>query len=570
MKFSIKTDPKTGEKYVAVLLKGMSLLLNPVTNKSTAFPDDERESLELHGLLPPVVSTLEQQLERTYENYRAKSSNLEKYIYLSSLHDRNQVLFYRLLLEHIDEMMPIVYTPVVGEACQKFSHIYRRQRGLFISYEHRDQIPGLLRNSGIRNASVIVVTDGERILGLGDQGAGGMGIPIGKLCLYTLCAGVSPYGTLPILLDVGTDNEERLADPLYLGLRQRRIRGEAYQDFIDRFVDAVKEVFPNVLLQWEDFLKGNAIHQLNRFRDQLCTFNDDIQGTAGVVVAGIYGALRITGGDMRDQRVLIAGAGASAQGISDLIVSALKESGLAHQEAVRRIWTTDSRGLVVNDREGLEDFKAAYARPAEEIAHYKCGDRARITLAEAIENAKPTILIGTSGTPGTFTQEVVELMARHNPRPVIFPISNPTSKSECRAEDAIRWSGGRAIVATGSPFDPVDYNGRRYRIGQCNNSYIFPGVGLGVTVSRARRVTDGMFLDAAKALAAEVSPADLAECAVFPGLTKIRDCSHAVACAVIRRAVGAGHAAPEVLEGLEDRVRNKMWYPDYLPMRYEP
>jgi malic enzyme len=372
------------------------------------------------------------------------------------------------------------------------------------------------------------------------------------------------------MLDVGTDNEERLKDPLYLGLRHKRIRGDEYQDFIDEFVAAVHKTFPKVILQWEDFLKGNAIKQLKRFRDRLCTFNDDIQGTAGVVVAGLYGALRITGKTMRDQRILLAGAGASAQGISDLIVSALMEDGLNKDEAVRRIWTTDSKGLVTRDRPGLDDFKMTYARPAEEIAEYECKDRSHITLVETIANAQPSILIGTSGTPGTFSEEVVRVMSGINERPIIFPLSNPTSKSECTPEQAIHWSGGRAIVATGSPFAPVIYNGKRYRIGQCNNSFIFPGVGLGLTVASARTVNEGLFLEAAKTLAAQVSREDLAECAVYPQLTRIRDCSHAVACAIVRRAVQEGMAEADQIENLEETVQRAMWFPSYLPLRYEP
>jgi malate dehydrogenase (oxaloacetate-decarboxylating) len=555
---------------MAVSQKGRALLLNPFTNKGTAFTRREREELDLEGLVPPAVCTIQQQLERTYESFQTKNSDLEKFIYLTSLHDRNETLFYRLVLEHIEEMMPIVYTPVVGEACQRFSHIYRRGRGLYIAYEQRDRIETILANAGIPNPSVIVVTDGERILGLGDQGAGGMGIPIGKLCLYTLCAGVSPYSTLPITLDVGTDNQERLNDPLYLGTRHARIRGAAYQHFVDAFVAAVKKVFPRVVLQWEDFLKENALHQLARFRDELCTFNDDIQGTAGVVLAGLLGSLRITGQRMREQRIVFAGAGASAQGISELLVSALMEDGLGRDEATRRIWTTDSRGLVTQDRLDLEAFKATYARPIEEVAEYRCGNRSRITLLETIENARPTMLIGTSATPGTFDEAVVAAMSRLNPRPIVFPLSNPTSKSECTPEDALRWSEGRAIVATGSPFKPVSLGGKRYRIGQCNNSFVFPGVGLGLTVSGARRVSNGMFLEAAKALAAQVRAEDIAEGAVYPELSRIRDCSFAVACATIRRAVAEGHADPEMLDNLEKTVERAMWAPEYLPMRFEP
>jgi malic enzyme len=570
MNFGVKIDPATGQKYISVAGKGRQLLLSPELNKGTAFTHREREELNLDGLVPPAVSTMKQQLDRTYENFLNKNTNLEKFIFLSSLQDRNETLFYRLLLEHIDEMMPIVYTPVVGEACQKYSHIYRRGRGLYISIHQKDHIESILRNCDVSNPSVIVVTDGERILGLGDQGAGGMGIPVGKLCLYTLCAGISPHSTLPITLDVGTDNEERLNDPLYLGLKQKRVRGQEYQDFVDAFVAAVQKVFPHTLLQWEDFLKGNAIFQLRRFRDKLCTFNDDIQGTAGVIVAGLFSAMRITKGRMRDQRVVFAGAGASAQGISDLIVSAMMQEGLSREQANKQIWTVDSRGLVTKARTGLEEFKATYARDIHEVASYECKDRNNITLLETVTNVKPTILLGTSGTPGMFTKEIVEMMAKVNDRPIVFPLSNPTSKSECTAKDAIEWSEGRAIVATGSPFSPVTYKGRTYRIGQGNNAFIFPGVGLGISAVRIPRVTDAMFLEAARALAGKVTEQDLAETAVFPQLTRIRECSVAVACAVVRQAVKEGYADEEILEGLEENVRQAMWEPKYLPIHYEP
>jgi malate dehydrogenase (oxaloacetate-decarboxylating) len=569
MNFSIKVDPATWQQYISTPFKGKVLLSDPFTNKGTAFTAHERDELGLHGLLPPRVSTIEQQLERIYENFQATQTQIEKFIYMAALQDRNETLFYRLCHERIDELMPIVYTPVVGEACQKFSHIYRRPRGLYISYDQRDDIEKVLLNFHTHNPSIIVATDGERILGLGDQGAGGMGIPIGKLCLYTLCAGIPPYSTLPIMLDVGTDNEERLHDPLYLGLRQKRVRGDEYQDFIDRFVAAVRRVFPNVLLQWEDFLKGNAIKQLDRFRDQLTTFNDDIQGTAAVVLSGIYAALRLNGQRMRDQRLVFAGAGASAHGIAALFISALIEDGLSPDEARARVWTVDTKGLVLSDRPGLEDFKALYAREVGEVAEWTCVDRARITLEETVANAKPTIIIGVSATPGTFSESIVRLMARNNERPIIFPLSNPTSKSECTAEEAIRWSDGRAIVATGSPFPPVTYEGTQSRIGQCNNAFIFPGIGLGVCVGRATHVSDGMFLAAAKALAEKVTDADLAESAVYPQLSTIRECSHAVATAVIRRAVADGFADPGILVNLEKTVRNAMWFPEYLPIRYE-
>jgi malic enzyme len=554
MQWSVRRDNGTGEEFIAVDKKGRPLLLNPFTNKGTAFTPAERDTFKLHGLLPPAVSTMAQQLDRTYTAFNAKPTDLEKFIYLKSLHDRNETLFFRLVHEHIDEMMPIVYTPVVGEACQEFSHIYRRARGLYISYEQRDNIESILANASSPPA-VIVATDGERIL-------------IGKLCLYTLCAGVPPYRTLPIMLDVGTDNQERLADPLYLGLRHARIRGEEYQDFIDRFVAAVQRVFPGVLLQWEDLLKENAIKQLNRFRDRICSFNDDIQGTAAVVLAGVEGALRITGQAMKDQRILFAGAGASATGISHLLVEAMRQQGLSSDEARKHIWLVDSRGLVTTGRKGLEDFKREFAREWNEVAQYTCQDPSSITLEEAVRNAKPTILIGTSGTPRMFTEPIVRSMAETNERPVIFPLSNPTSKSECTPQDAIQWSDGRAIVATGSPFPPVVHNGTRFRIGQGNNAFVFPGMGLGIWLGRATKVTDGMLLEAARALSRHVTDSDLKESAVYPALTRIRDCSLSVACAVMGKAASEGNAAAELPSPLEESVRKAMWFPDYQDIRY--
>lgn len=569
MDFLIRRDPDTGERAMGVRVRGRRLLANPQTNKGTAFTATERHELGLEGLLPPRVCTMDDQLRRAHEAFLAKSSRLEQYIYLVALQDRNETLFYRLLHDHIEEMMPIVYTPTVGEACQHFSHIYRRARGLYVAYDQREAIERVLRNVDMGQVSVMVVTDGERILGLGDQGAGGMGIPVGKLCLYTLCAGVPPYGTLPVMLDVGTDNDERLEDPLYLGLRQPRVRGAAYQDFVDRFVEAVMQVFPSALLQWEDFLKGNALHQLARFRDRLCTFNDDIQGTAAVVVAGLIAANRITHRRLKEQRVVLAGAGASAQGIADLVVAAMEADGLSADEARRRIWCVDSRGLVTRDRPNLEDFKARYARDPEEVGGYSGLKGARIDLLDVVGNVRPTVLLGTSGSPGIFNEAVVRAMAKSSVRPVIFALSNPTSRSECVPEDALRWSEGRAIVATGSPFEPVTIGDRRFRIGQSNNAYIFPGIGLGATVGAVARLTDGAFLAAARALAGQVTADDLAEGAVFPSLKRIRECSHAVACAVVRHAAGEGLADSTLLPDLEGAVQRSMWFPEYLPLRYE-
>lgn len=569
MQWSIAHDDVTGEEYIAVDQRGEEVLRDPFTNKGTAFTAVEREALGLDGLVPPAISTMDQQLARVYENYRAKQTPIGRYIHLASLQDRNETLFFRLVHDYIDEMMPVVYTPVVGEACQRFSHIYRRPRGLYISYEQRHRIDAILANHP-RPPAVIVVTDGERILGLGDQGVGGMGIPTGKLSLYTACAGIPPSLTLPIMLDVGTDNQERLNDPLYLGLRHQRIRGAEYQAFIDEFVAAVMRVYPGAVLQWEDFLKGNAITQLARFRNRLCTFNDDIQGTASVVVAGVYAALRLTGQRMRDQRVVLGGAGASAQGIAELLVAALSADGLSPADARRRIYTVDSRGLVTHARPELEDFKATYARSVAETAAFACHDPAHITLEETITNVRPTLLVGTSGAAGLFSEAVVRAIAAVNDRPIVFPLSNPTSKAECTAAQAIEWSAGRAIVATGSPFGPVTYGGQVSRIGQGNNAFIFPGVGLGLWVGGVRRVTDAMFLASAQALAALVRPSDLAQGAVYPELARIRDCSHAVACAVIRCAVSEGLAAPAILTDLEATVRRAMWVPTYRPVRYQP
>ena len=553
---------------LVVRARGAAVLADPLINKGTAFSAEEREALDLDGLLPPAVCSMAQQLDRVYQSFQRKATPIERYIYLAALQDRNETLFYRLLHEHLDEMMPIVYTPVVGEACQEFSHIFRRPRGLFISYEQRHQIDRILRNHAGAPA-IIVVTDGERILGLGDQGVGGMGIPTGKLSLYTACAGIPPTLTLPIVLDVGTDTDTLLNDPLYLGMRHRRVRGADYQAFLDQFVASVMRVYPDAVLQWEDFLKENAITQLARFRNRLCTFNDDIQGTAATVLAGIYAALRVTGLPMLAQRMVLAGAGASAQGIADLFVSALMETGWSHDDARRHVCMVDSRGLVTQGRPGLESFKAAYARPDGEVRAYACVDPAHISIEETIRNFRPTILVGASGTPGLFTESVVRAMASVARQPLILPLSNPTNKSECTPEGAVRWSDGRAFVATGSPFAPVDYGGRR-RIGQCNNAFVFPGVGLGLWVGRVTRVTEGMFLDAARALADQVTAGDLDEGALYPPLDRIRRCSLAVACAVIRRAAREGLTGLPIDAGVADLVRDAMWVPSYAEMVYEP
>jgi len=557
-------DKKHKHSVLDVNLSGHQLLDEPLLNKGSGFSESERRELGLLGLLPLHCSTIEEQLARVYENYRRKDNDVERFIFLTALQDRNEILFYRLLNEHITEMMPIIYTPTVGEACRTYSHLFRRPRGLYVSYPYRHEIRSLLANAPVRDVDVIVVTDGERILGLGDLGVGGMGIPVGKLSLYTLCAGIHPRTTLPILLDIGTDNEELLKDPLYLGWRHQRVRGDEYDQFIEAFVNAVKEKFPRVLLQWEDFSKHNAPRLLDRYRNQLCTFNDDIQGTGAVTVAGLLAAMKVTCEQLRNQRVVILGAGSSAIGISDQIVAAMSEDGMSPADARANIWLVDSKGLVSDARADLDCFKQKYAQPIDRMQQWQTSDRTRISFAEVVKNLRPTILIGTSAQPGAFIKEIVCEMSRHVDRPLIFPLSNPTSKSEATPTDLITWTDGRALVATGSPFPPVTYRGRTIEIGQCNNSFIFPGVGLGVIAAGAQRVTDEMFTAAAKVLS-EFSPAtQRTDAALYPRLEHVRDISRAVALSVASEAQRSGLAEISTSDALQDRIAEKMWKPNYL------
>lgn len=532
---------------------GVELLHNPLLNQGTGFTKGERELLKLRGLLPPSVLTQEQQVSRLMENFRQKPNDLEKYILMISLESRNESLFYRLVMENLEEMMPIIYTPTVGLACQKYGHIFREPRGLFISAEDKGEIASLLENWPHTDVRVIVVTDGERILGLGDLGANGMGIPVGKLSLYTACAGINPSQTLPITLDVGTNNETLRNDPLYIGLKQPRLRGAAYDELIEEFVMAVVERFPHALIQFEDFGNVNAFRLLAEYRDRICTFNDDIQGTASVTLAGLLSALRITGGQLQDQRLLFLGAGEAGIGIADLIVAAMMENGVDEAEARQRCWFVDSRGLVESGRTDLAVHKLGYAHEHEPVADF---------LA-AVEALRPNAIIGVSGQPQTFTQEVVEAMSRFNEHPIIFALSNPTSKSECTAEQAYTWSGGRAIFASGSPFAPVAYQEQTLVPGQGNNSYIFPGVGLGVVATEARHVTDEMFLAAAKTLAGLVSEDDLAQGRVYPPLTSIRQVSHAIAIAVAEVVFARGLTAKSRPENLPAYIESQMYQPDY-------
>ncbi|MBK8004574.1 MAG: NAD-dependent malic enzyme [Gemmatimonadetes bacterium] len=537
--------------------RGYDLLHNPRLNKGTGFTPEERDQLGLRGLVPPRFTTQAEQQARVLENFRKKTAAIEKYIYLISLQDRNEHLFYRVVMDHVEEMMPIIYTPTVGEACTSFSHIFRRPRGLYVTAQDRGRIRDVLRNWPGRDVAMIVVTDGERILGLGDLGANGMGIPIGKLSLYTACAGVDPSRCLPITLDVGTNRDELLADPLYLGLPQKRLTGAEYEALVEEFVLAVQEVFPGAVIQFEDFATENAMHLLARYRDRVCCFNDDIQGTAAVTLAGILSATRITGQPLTQQVVMFLGAGAAATGIADLIVSALVREGMPEAEARRHCWFVDRGGLVVRGRTDLQEHKLPYAHD-----HAPAGD-----LLTAVESVKPTAIVGVSATPNTFTEAVVKAMSRHNPRPIIFPLSNPTSKSECTAAEAYGWSEGKAVFASGSPFDQVMWGGRTFTPGQGNNAYIFPGVGLGVIVSGARRVTDSMFYAAARTLAAGVPEASLNEGLLFPRLRDIRAVSARIATAVAEVAYADGLATVPRPADLPAVVRASMYdgtYPSYL------
>lgn len=532
---------------------GTDLLHDPVWNKGTAFTEAERDALGLRGLLPARVLTLDDQIARVLENLRKKATPLEKYIYMVGLQDRNASLFYRVIIDNPDEMMPIIYTPTVGQACQEYGHILRRPRGMFISLNERGRIREVLKNWPEDDVRIIVVTDGERILGLGDLGAYGMGIPVGKLSLYTACAGIHPAQCLPITLDVGTDNQKLHDDPLYIGLMQKRLRGAEYDAFIDEFVQAALERFPNVLIQFEDFANINAFRLLHHYRDHICTFNDDIQGTASVALAGLYSALRLTKKKLSDQRVLFLGAGEAGIGIGDLFVSAMVGEGLSQAEARQHCWFVDTKGLVVKSRTDLAEHKLPYAHEHPFVTDF-------LAVVEAL---KPTAIIGVSGQPRTFTQPVVEAMSRLNERPIVFALSNPTSKSECTAEEAYTWSQGRAIFASGSPFPAFTYNGKTFVPGQANNSYIFPGVGLGVIASGAKHVTDEMFFEAAQALAKQVKESDLAQGRIYPGLERIREVSAHIAVAVAQVAYQRGLTSVSQPASLLEFIEAQMYNPTY-------
>jgi malate dehydrogenase (oxaloacetate-decarboxylating)(NADP+) len=533
--------------------QGISLLQDPRLNKGTSFTEAERNAFRLRGLLPPRINSQAEQVARALESLRRKESDLERYIFMIALQDRDETLFYRLILDNLEEIVPIIYTPTVGRACQEYGHIFRRPRGLFISAEDRGQVAAILSNWPAKDVRIIVVTDGERILGLGDLGADGMGIPVGKLSLYTACAGIDPSVCLPITIDVGTNNEELLKDPLYIGRPHCRIRGPAYDDLIEEFVTAVQKVFPHALIQFEDFATLNAFRLLSKYRHRTCALNDDIQGTAAVVLAGLYSAARITQQPLNQQTFVFFGAGEAGTGIADLIVDELKEQGLSEQQAREHCWFIDSRGLVVKERTDLAEHKRSYAHDYPFLAD-------PLSIIEAL---RPNGIIGVSGTAGTFTPAILRRMAKLNERPSIFALSNPTSKSECTAEDAYRLTDGRAVFASGSPFDPVFIDGKKFVPSQGNNAYIFPGVGLGIVASGSRRITNGMLLAAALALANELSETDLSQGRIYPPLSRIREVSIKIATAVATVAYHHGLAALPRPADLESSIRAQVFEPNY-------
>jgi len=548
---------------VRTALSGYELLNDPLLNKGTAFAEAERDAFELHGLLPPHVATLDYQVQRRLDAFRKLGSDIQKYVFLRGLQDTNETLFYALLTRNIEEMMPIVYTPTVGLGCQQFSSIFRKPRGLFLSYPHQDDIRRILGNPRFDGVEAIVVSDGERILGLGDQGAGGMGIPIGKLSLYTACAGLHPATTLPIILDVGTDSREHLDDPQYIGWQHERMRGDAYDAFIATFVAAVRERWPHVLLHWEDFAIGNANRLLARYRDSLCTFNDDIQGTAAIAVGTLLSAINVTGTPLNEQRIAVFGAGSAGTGICALLLRAMVDAGLPEAEARSRFYLVDRDGLLVDTMTGLQPFQAPFVQRRAALTSWTLASPDRIGLGDVVVNARPTVLIGTSGQPHAFHEAVVRAMADRVRRPVIFPLSNPTERAEATPQDLMEWTEGRAVIGTGSPFPPVERDGHSFRVDQTNNAYVYPGIGLGAIAAKASRISDAMFLAAARTIA-DMSPAKHdPQANLLPPLVRSRELSFHVAMAVAKQALADGLATMVSDEALTAAVKAKMWEPVY-------
>jgi malate dehydrogenase (oxaloacetate-decarboxylating) len=547
-----------------VSLSGFNLINSPRLNKGTAFTDHERDLFDLHGLLPPHVGSLDEQIERRMEALQAQPNAFSKYSFLRDLQDTNETLFYALLLRNIEEMLPLVYTPTVGEGCQRFSEIWRKPRGLFLSYPNKDRIEQILNHRRYDAVKCIVVSDGERILGLGDQGAGGMGIPIGKMALYTALGGIHSEHCLPILLDVGTDNEDRLKSPLYIGWRQHRVRGKEYDAFVDLFVSSVKRRWPHVLLQWEDFAGSNAARLLARYRDELCTFNDDIQGTAAVATATLISAINVTGLPLEQQKIAMVGFGSAGIGITNLLAQFMQDRGLTEAEARDHFYAIDRYGLITEHGKDVRPEQLRYARKEQEVQGWK-QPSGEITLLDVVRHARPSVLIGVSGQPGAFTEEAVREMAKYSERPVIFPLSNPTSRSEATAQDLMDWTEGRAVIGTGSPFEPVNVGGKRIPVTQTNNSYIFPGLALGILASRAKRVTDTMVKAAAEELVRHLPTQKDKQAGLLPPLAGARQLGRMIGQAVGRQAMLDGQAQVANEEALERELQANIWEPVYVP-----
>ncbi|MGF1754584.1 NAD-dependent malic enzyme [Vibrio makurazakiensis] len=541
---------------------GPALLATPLLNKGSAFSAEERSSFNLEGLLPETTETIQEQVGRAYKQYCNFDNDMDKHIYLRNIQDTNETLFYRLVQNHISEMMPIIYTPTVGAACENFSNIYRRGRGLFISYPNRDRIDDLLNNATNHNVKVIVVTDGERILGLGDQGIGGMGIPIGKLALYTACGGISPAYMLPIVLDVGTNNPQRLADPMYMGWRHPRITGADYDAFVEEFIQAVQRRWPDALVQFEDFAQKNAMPLLERYKDRICCFNDDIQGTAAVTVGSLIAACKAAGSKLSEQRITFLGAGSAGCGIAEAIIAQMVSEGISDSQARSQVYMVDRWGLLQEGMQNLLDFQQRLVQPNTNTKDWE-GEGTGYSLHDVIRNAKPTVLIGVSGAPGLFSKEVIQEMHQHCERPIVFPLSNPTSRVEATPNDILRWTDGQALVATGSPFEPVVHKGQTYPIAQCNNSYIFPGIGLGVLAANASRVTDEMLMESSRALSTCSPLAINGSGALLPPLEEIHSVSKKIAYAVGKKAIEQGVALEITDEALHQAIDQHFWQPVY-------
>jgi malate dehydrogenase (oxaloacetate-decarboxylating) len=547
-----------------VSLSGFNLINSPRLNKGTAFSEQERDIFDLHGLLPPHVGTLEEQIARRLHALDRQLTPFSKYAFLRDLQDTNETLFYALVVRNVEQMLPLVYTPTVGEGCQRFSEIWRKPRGLFLSYPDQHRISRILNHARYDDVKCIVVSDGERILGLGDQGAGGMGIPIGKMALYTALGGIHPENCLPILLDVGTNNEERLNDPLYIGWRNHRVRGQEYDDFVETFVSAVKARWPHVLLQWEDFAGTNAARLLARYRDQLCTFNDDIQGTAAITTATLISAINVTGVPLEQQKIVVFGFGSAGLGITNLLAQFIEDRGLSKEEARARFYAIDQYGLITEGRQNVEPEQLPYARKQQEVQSWK-QPNGEVTLLDVVRNMKPTVLIGVSGQPGTFTEQVIREMAKYTSRPVIFPLSNPTSRSEATPQDLMNWTEGRALIGTGSPFPPVEFAGKKTPVAQTNNSYIFPGLALGIVASRARLVTDSMVKAAAKELIRHLPTQKDKQASLLPPISQARQLGRFIGEAVGRQAMQDGQAQIQDEDALTHELDANIWEPQYVP-----